>query len=162
MSWTELDGSAILVEGEKYKLTTYYERTEGNSPDSDVAAALEIGLSNAELEDKIYQDTHARIKVLNRFSSVVKPGQEYSYTVIVTPTNLRGNPLPLAVIIPAVALAMKIGLWASIAAVVYMITDAFKVTQSKAYEEGGIVGGLTNQAMYLAVAAVVVIFLLKR
>jgi hypothetical protein len=161
MSWSELDADTILVEGKQYKLTTYYERTEGNSLDSDVAAALEIGLSNAELEDKIYRDTHARIKVLNRFSSVVRPGREYSYTVIVEPISLyASNPGPI--LIAAVALAMKIGLWASIAAVVYMITDTFKVTQSKAYEEGGAIGGLTSQAMYLVVAAAVAIFLLKK
>jgi len=161
MSWVELSKDAHMEMGKRYKITAFFDRTEGNSNDVMVTTAMQMCMSNAEIEDKIYKDGGVKVKVLNRFGAVEKAGEKYSYNLIVEPVDLTGNPVPIIIYL-LWDLAVVLGPWIMGAIITYFITDTFKGAGETAYEEGGVVGGISQNVMLIAIAAVVLMILLKK
>ena len=161
MSWIELSKDTHMEMGKKYKIATFFERTAGNSSDVMVTTAMQMCMSNAEIEDKIYKDGGVKVKVLNRFGAVEKGGEKYSYNLIVEPVDLTGNPVPIIIYL-LWDLAVVLGPWIMGAIITYLITDTFKGVGETAYEEGGAAGGISQNVMLIAIAVVLLTVLLKK
>ena len=158
MSWTEVIDDRLIEQGKRYKFQSLFERTSGNTPDSELEVIMMSTATNAEIENAIYRDTGVKVKVENRYATTEKAGKEYSYNVIVKVSEANTP----AVLIALAAAAPVLIKWISILLSVFFITDSIKSTQNKAYEEGGVIGGLTNQTMYIVIAVLVIILLLRR
>ena len=157
MSWMEITDDRLIEQGKRYKLQSLFERTSGNTPDSELEVIMASTVSNAEIEDVIYNETGVKVNVQNRFSTTEKAGKEYSQNVIIKVTEAN-TPAVLLALAAAAPVLIK---WISILLTTYFITDTIKTTQNKAYEEGGTFGGLTNQTMYIVIAMAIIILLLK-
>ena len=154
MSWTELSGSDVMEAGKTYKLKSVFERTSGDSPDSAVEAAFSMCASNAEIEEKIFRDTGAVVKVKNRYGDTERAGREYSYNIVFDSQETHSPAL--------IPLAIMLAKWIGAIVVTYLITDTIKSTGNKAYEEAGPVGGIATNTMWIIGGVIVIIMLMRR
>ena len=154
MSWTELSITDVMEAGKEYKLKSFITRTSGDSPDSAVEAALNMCASNAEIEEKIFRDTGADVKVKNRYAETEIPGKEYSYNIIIDSQETHSPAL--------IPLAIVLAKWICATLIIYLITDTVKTTQSTAYEKGGPVGGVISNTTMMIIAGIVILMLIRR
>jgi len=108
MSWTELSSSDVMEAGKEYKFKSLWNRIDGDSSDPVIEAGLNSILTNAEIEEKIFIETGAVVKVKNRYAETEVPGKEYSYNVVIDSQETHS---PTMIIIGLIIVAGIIGGW---------------------------------------------------
>lgn len=152
MSWTELSSSHVMEAGKEYKFTSLWNRTEGESPDSVIEAGLNSVLSNAEIEEKIFRETGAVVKVKNRYAETEVPGKEYSYNVVIDSQETHS---PTMIIIGLIIVAgIVAGLW--------FVVDAIGHTSDKFYEHGMATTANIGTIVALGVVVIIILNMMKK
>jgi len=150
MTWNKIPGSTIVHTGGTYRINTLYERTSGNTPDSEIIHQLETGLSYTELEDEIEQAYGTQV-TLRSISARRVRANLYEHTVeFYCDQNLA----------PAiVALAVFVTEWIVAGLIIWFLVDKFEhfaEGASDTFEEFT----ETQQNTMLILAVIIVIFLI--